>query len=591
MDNSIGNDKTMAPEGGDRRYTLSPSQTLGQYRIVKPLGKGGMGEVYLVEHEILRTRHALKLLPTERAGSTGFLRRFRDEARVMAQLQHFGIVHVQYADVSEGHHFLIMDFVACGENQEPFDLEAALASAPDGRLEPEVVARLATQICDAVGYAHAQGVVHRDLKPSNVLLTDRDLSRSEVRVTDFGLARLVGEDWLRSVVDASMRQSMSIGGMETMARPGSERSSSGSILGTYEYMSPEQREGGDVDERSDIFALGVMLYRMVTGKRLVGRAKAASKVIVGLDRDWDELIDACLEEDPSDRPDSMAAVAEGLGELLSAEQQRREAVEQQPRPQASPDVSESHPVVTPSVQREGVRVERVELKEFTKPIAKQPWLSPSTGMAFVWIEALGIWVGKYEVTNAEYRKMEAGHSSGDYQSHDLNGDRQPVVLINFDDATAYAARLTQQDRARGALSSNQRYRLPSEAEWQGFAECGDGRKYPWGDTWPPRTGKAGNYCDETTLHSHSIRVVGGYRDGHAVSCDVAESWANPWGLYGVGGNVWEICAKDASGVSFGAWRGASWRDYHEVYLRCSYRYCLGGSPRSSDLGFRLVLSR
>ena len=316
MNKSISNDKTMTGGGGSGLFTLKAGASLGQYRVLEPLGKGGMGEVYLVEHQILRTRYALKLLPDDRAGSAGFLDRFRDEARVMANLQHSGIVHVTHADVTNAHHYLVMDFIDAGDGK-PYDLEDALANAPDGRLDPETVARLTIGICEAVGHAHKQGVVHRDLKPANVLLTSRDLSRAEVRVADFGLARLVGEDWLRSVVDASMRQSISIGGVKTDAVPRSERSSTGSILGTYEYMSPEQRDGRDADERSDIYALGVMLYRMLTGKRLMGMAKPASKFVSGLDVKWDELIEACLEEAPENRASAMVTVAESLRTLLA----------------------------------------------------------------------------------------------------------------------------------------------------------------------------------------------------------------------------------------------------------------------------------
>jgi formylglycine-generating enzyme required for sulfatase activity/serine/threonine protein kinase len=319
-DNSIGSDKTITGTAQSGGYTLSVGQTLGQYKIIRPLGRGGMGEVYLCEHAILTTRHAVKLLPAERSASEGFLQRFHDEARVMARLQHPGIVHVTHADEQDRRHYLVMDFIAADGTDEPFDLEDALASAPENRLEPAVVARLSRQIAEAVGSAHAASVVHRDLKPANVLLTSADLQRADVRVADFGLARLLGEDWLRSVVDVSMRQSMSMGGDRTLVdKPRAERSTTGSILGTYEYMSPEQREGRDADSRSDVFALGVMLYRMVTGKRLMGRAKAASKLVVGLDDAWDDLIDSCLEEDPADRPADMAAVATSLGGLYEAE--------------------------------------------------------------------------------------------------------------------------------------------------------------------------------------------------------------------------------------------------------------------------------
>jgi formylglycine-generating enzyme required for sulfatase activity len=226
------------------------------------------------------------------------------------------------------------------------------------------------------------------------------------------------------------------------------------------------------------------------------------------------------------------------------------------------------------------------------PANGESWKSPSTGMEFVWIKALDMWVGKYEVTNGEYCKKEPEHSSKDYNGHSLNGDRQPVVYVNFDDAKAYAEWLTKRDRASGSLPAGYRYRLPSDDEFLSFVQCGDGREYPWGNNWPPRSGQAGNYADSTAENTFSGWTgIDDYRDGHAVTCDVEDSWDNPWGLYGVGGNVWECCAKSKSGSAFGAWRGASWRCNYRDRLRCSYRIDRLGSIRVSTYGFRLVLSR
>jgi len=224
-----------------------------------------------------------------------------------------------------------------------------------------------------------------------------------------------------------------------------------------------------------------------------------------------------------------------------------------------------------------------------KPVEGQNWTSPATGMEFVWVPALKLWIGKYEVTNGEYRKREARHDSGSYKNRSLNGDRQPVVQVNFDDGKAYAEWLTQRDQAQLAGG---RYRLPSEDEWMAFAQCGDGREYPWGNNWPPKSGQAGNYAGaEATVFSGWGQVEGGYRDGHEVACDVEQSWENPWKLFGVGGNAWEACASDSVGGSFGAWRGASWGCNGLGLLRCSSRGGGLGSYRNDGAGFRLVLSR
>ncbi len=227
-----------------------------------------------------------------------------------------------------------------------------------------------------------------------------------------------------------------------------------------------------------------------------------------------------------------------------------------------------------------------------EPVEGQAWRSPTTNMEFVWVKALGIWVGKYEVTNGEYRRFVPGHNSGGFRGHSLNGNRQPVVRVNFDDAKAYAAWMTAHDRAAGRLPAGFRYRLPTEAEFTAYAQAGKNWEYPWGNHWPPVSGRAGNYADDTAKKAFpdegSIR---GYNDGRAVSAPVEQSWENPWGLFGVGGNVSEMATTDASNRSFGAWRGGSWYGTHRDYLRVSYRYPLVGSFRSDLNGFRLVLSR
>ena len=232
------------------------------------------------------------------------------------------------------------------------------------------------------------------------------------------------------------------------------------------------------------------------------------------------------------------------------------------------------------------RIERVVLEEMKGPIEGQAWVSPVSGMEFVWIAALKIWVGKYEVTNGEYRKKELGHDSKGYEGHSLNGDHQPVVYVNFDDAKKYAAWLTERDKG---LLNGLRYRVISEKEWEVCARCGDNREYPWGNAMPP---KWGNYADSTAKRSFANwTVISNYTDGYVVTCSVEKSGANEWGLYGIGGNVWEACASDNSGVAFGAWRGASWCNYNPVILRCASRGVIDGSNRDYCGGFRLVVSR
>ena len=157
--------------------------------------------------------------------------------------------------------------------------------------------------------------------------------------------------------------------------------------------------------------------------------------------------------------------------------------------------------------------------------------------------------------------------------------------MNFDNAKAYAAWLTEQDKGR---LDGLRYRVLLEEEWQTCAQCGDGREFPWGSAMPP---KYGNYADSDAKREFvGWSVIGDYTDGFAVSCPVERSGANEGGMYGLGGNVWECCAADLSGSVFGAWRGASWNRGTD-YLRCVSRSRNTALGCGDNYGFRLVLSR
>jgi len=203
-------------------------------------------------------------------------------------------------------------------------------------------------------------------------------------------------------------------------------------------------------------------------------------------------------------------------------------------------------------------------------------------MEFVWIEALKGWVGKYEVTNEEYRRFKADHTSGDIQGQSLNGERQPVVQVSYDDAVAFAEWINR----RSVLPEGYKARLPDGKEWLTIAQCGDGREYPWGNEWPP---KYGNYSGQESAWSSKID---GYNDGHPVSCDVGQSGINTWGLYGVGGNVWEWTSELYGTAGARVLRGASWYGGGREDLRCSCRFNVGvPSGRYGSIGFRLVVLR
>jgi hypothetical protein len=222
------------------------------------IGRGGMGVVYRARHERLGRTVAVKILGDRAEVDPGFLPRFEQEARTLAQLSHPGIVAVHDAGVHEGVPYLVMELVEGKSLRER------------GRLDRAETARIALDLCDALTAAHAKGVVHRDLKPENVLFD----GQGRVKLVDFGLA---------------------------LPDTGSRLTRSGAVLGTPAYMAPEQIERpASVDVRADLYALGVIVYEMLTGELPLGRFRRPSEIAPSL-RSWDGPVLRLLEKDPARR--------------------------------------------------------------------------------------------------------------------------------------------------------------------------------------------------------------------------------------------------------------------------------------------------
>ena len=237
----------------------------------------------------------------------------------------------------------------------------------------------------------------------------------------------------------------------------------------------------------------------------------------------------------------------------------------------------------------GVREHRVVLEEMRGPVRGQDYsvdLGGGVKMEFVWIGALNAWVGKYEVTNGEFRRFRSGHNSGEFTRNNrtlsLNGDRQPVVQVSYNDAVAFTQWLSGRS---GVGEHGVRARLLTGDEWTAIARCGTNREFPWGDSWPPTRG---NYSDLTAREQLGFTGIDGYRDGFGVTAPVDQSGRNEWGLYGVGGNVWEWTSEQSG--SSRVLRGASWSGYSRGLLRVEYRHSNDPSRRHITYGFRVLLS-
>ena len=266
---------------------LAAGTYLEHYQVLGPLGAGGMGEVYRAVETKLRREVALKILPARFASEAARLARFEREALALATLNHPNIAAIYGLENSSGIRFLVLELV---EGPTLADRLQSGAIAV-----PEAIG-IATQIAEAVEAAHEKGIVHRDLKPANIKLTPG----GKVKVLDFGLAKAFGDP----EVAADPLNSPTITMQETAA---------GIVMGTASYMSPEQAEGKTIDKRADVWAFGVVLYEMLTGKRLFD-GKSTSHIIVHVmeqEPDWSklpplpsgvkDLIDRCLQKDPARR--------------------------------------------------------------------------------------------------------------------------------------------------------------------------------------------------------------------------------------------------------------------------------------------------
>lgn len=236
-----------------------------QLEILELLGKGGMGAVYKARQRGLDRLVALKILPPEVGADTAFAERFTREARALAQLSHSNIVGVFDFGQADGLYYFIMEYV------DGVNLRQAILA---GEMQPKEVLAIVPQICDALQFAHDEGIVHRDIKPENILID----KRGRVKIADFGLARLLGREQTDPRLTATQQ-----------------------VMGTLRYMAPEQLEGShDVDHRADIYSLGVVFYELLTGELPIGRFAPPSKK-VQIDVRLDEVVLRALEKEPEQR--------------------------------------------------------------------------------------------------------------------------------------------------------------------------------------------------------------------------------------------------------------------------------------------------
>ena len=265
---------------------LGPGSRLGPYEIVSPAGAGGMGEVYRARDTRLDRTIALKVLPPDLINDPAARQRFEREARAVAALSHPHICPLFDVGQQDGTDFLVM---------EDLDGETLAARLARGKLPIDQALQCAIQVADALAAAHREGIIHRDLKPGNIMLT-----KSGAKLLDFGLAKLRTEPVIAGTTEVATEQALT---------------AIGTVVGTVQYMAPEQIEGGELDARTDIFAFGTLLYEMITGSKAFEGKTAAALMAAILERtpapvssrkptvspQLDHVIGKCLAKHPDHR--------------------------------------------------------------------------------------------------------------------------------------------------------------------------------------------------------------------------------------------------------------------------------------------------
>lgn len=272
-------------------------QLVGNYDFLQFIGAGGMGVIYKAKHPVLNRLVAIKMLHGHLV-SDAIIKRFQQEAEAVSTLDHRNIIHVHDFGVSEHNQpYMVMDFV------EGKPLSDVLQTTP---LSMEAVINIVIQLTEGLQHAHDRGVLHRDLKPSNIMVTDYDCAFPEVKIVDFGIAKVLESEKTR------MTQT-------------------GELIGTPQYMSPEQCRGGTLDARSDIYALGCVLFEAITGKALFSGHSMVSVIVDQMNTaprtlqetrpdmtfpgQLEDLVAKALAKDPADRYQSMTEFSEDLIEV------------------------------------------------------------------------------------------------------------------------------------------------------------------------------------------------------------------------------------------------------------------------------------
>ena len=513
---------------------FEPAQRIGPYELLRPLGAGAFGEVWLARHLDLNEERALKIPVADEC-----IRQLRKEGVIQHKLHHPNIVPTLDLNTWNDPPYFAMEFV------EGQSLRQRLVQ--EGRLPVEDALRILKEILAGLHAAHTQGVLHRDLKPENVLLA----ADGTAKVADFGIGRL----------QAETAQSLLLSHSVTTA-------DGKSISGTIEYMSPQQKRGGEATPGDDLYAVGIIACELLTGEK--------PQLGISVEELFEEAeLDAALARvvrRALARPQRRFQTASEMAEAIEGGAAGAPAPSQAPlvpRPAARPCPPQAAPadLITNSI---GMKLKLIQPGRFTMgegSNAHQVTLSKP------------FYLGIYPVTQAEYERV-----IGSNPAH-FKGPNRPVEQASWDDAQQFCRKLTEMEGAE--------YRLPTEAEWEYACRAGTTTAFCFGDTLSADTQAN---CDGNCPYGGGPKGL--YRQE---TTPVGSFPANPWGLHDMHGNVWEWCQSldqpypyraDDGREGLGAdgervLRGGSWYEY-AGYCRSADRD--SGTPdyRGYYVGFRVA---
>jgi len=590
-----------APGNERQPDNLKPAERVGDYRIEKRIGRGGMATVYRAFDEAKQRVVALKVLKKKFSSSLKALARFDREFLALESLEHPNIVRVLDKGVEGGLNYFVMEYVDGASFSRLLRYK---------KLTFNTKAHILLQVASSLDYAHKIGIVHRDVKPDNVLI-DRT---GRAKLADFGIAQITGTNLpLSSLTVAS------------------------SFMGTADYMAPEQRvDAKSVDHRADIFAFGVMLYETFTGKLPLGNFPLPTKLNPELSKRMDGIILKAMQQNPSERYQSIEELADDLKRelhtsilsrikarlalILETESWKRlvsirsvaaisvlslivgsllwmfstlgESYSPTGDIPSNQTDAGSHISTTGTIspagsvtsnQATGTLGEMIFIPAGEFTMGTDSEFSNESPRRRVYLDFF--YIDKYEVTNAEYKKFvdATGHRVpfvNEFWAAPYNwrnktyppgkGDH-PVVLVSWHDAAAYAKWAGK--------------RLPTEAEWEKSARGRDGRIWPWGDEWDE------DACNTQESSLNSTQRV-----------DMFSKGSSPYGCYNMSGNATEWTAdwysenyyrqapyKEPPGPENGTFkvaRGGAWDSNLNLYARTGYRYYFSPDKKSTSIGFR-----